>query len=781
MPAHRRAATIADREPRVGRRRFLGYVLAAPTLAVAVGAAVDFLDAAPASAAIPSPPELADEYDVTDALTDAARPTANLISVQVNADGTASFSLPRAETGQGITTAVAMLIAEEMDLPLEKVAVSLSDARPELLFNQLTGASNSMHSLYTPVRTAAAIARGRLLDAAAAQWDVPAQELEGKNGQITHPSGRRAHYGTFARSAASRRTHEVAVPKLKQRSQFTVIGKPRNRMDAHDIVTGRKKFAMDLEVPGAKPTMVRRAPTIQGTLRSVRNMDQVRKMPGITDVAIISSGVAVRGETFGQCIDAVRALDLSWDRGSVDGESDESVRRKLKSATLPITPTRPVTSLLPLSRTGTVQADFTFAFASNTPLETNCAVADIRKDRGEIWSSLKVPIAAKQEIEKVIGVPLTVHVVQGGGSFGRHLFHEAAQEAAEASQKMGKPVKLMWHRTDDFRHGRTHPMSLSRVSSTYAAGNVISYEQRHTSVRTDWGHGLGEIITASAAQHPLGDYTLAQAIFSMSQSTPYNLGVTTQLLNEIQLGFNTGSMRNVYSPNVCCAQELIIDELAKKMGQDAYKFRRALVKDERQRTVLDKVAEVGQWGRSLPDGMAQGIAMHSEYKAATAALFEIDCRPRTVNRKVRDGVTGPRVTRATFVVDPGLCINPRGLEAQVLGGINDAIGIALTFSVHIKNGMPLEGSWDNGFYTRQWNTPQEVNVIILPNSNDNPCGAGELSVAASMAATACAYGRAVGRMPTYFPINHHNKLAFEPLPAEPSIPQSPTDGMAQSY
>jgi len=511
-------------------------------------------------------------------------------------------------------------------------------------------------------------------------------------------------------------------------------------------------------------------------------------MPGVTDIAVITHGVAVRGETFGQCIDALRALDVEWGPGPVDRESDATVLAKLRKATPPMAPlprpTNPAGLLGPPLLTKTIDAEFTFAFASNSPLEPDNAIADVRPGRAEIWAALKVPIVAQEDIARRLGLPrdaVQVHVVEGGGSFGRHLFHDVAAEAAEISQKMGKPVKLSWSRTDNFRQGRTHPMCVSRVRVAYLGSNVIAYEQRHTSAETDFGHGLGEMLTATAAKLPVaGNLSIAETIFQLTQSSPYKFGVTTQLLNEVPLKFSTGSMRNIYSPNVVCAQELVVDRLAAAMGKDPVAFRRAYLKDERLRAVLDKAAEAGGWGRSLPKGVAQGIGLHAEYRGAVAALVEIDCRPETVNRPIEDGVTGPRVTRALIVVDVGFAINPRGLEAQMIGGMNDAIALALTSSLHIKDGLPLEGSWDHYFYTRQWNTPLDMRVIVMPNTRSTPGGAGELGVAPAFAAVACAYARATGTMPTRFPINH-GALGFDPLPAEPSTPQSPTDGLDRVF
>ncbi len=760
----------------VGRRRFLGYLLAAPTLVAA--ARMGAVDVPNAEAAVTSPPEPADVYDLNTMLTDAARPTSNLISVQVHRDGTASFALPRTEVGQGITTSTAMLIAEELELPVEKVRVTLADSRPELVFNQLTGGSNTTIATYTPIRVAAAVAKGRLLEAAAAELGDTVDRLTVHDGVITSSGGKRVTYGALAERAASTRTQRVPV-SLKPRSAFKVIGTRRNRVDALDSVTGRKKFALDLNVPNALPTMVCRPPTINGTVASVANLREVRAMPGITDVAVISTGVAVRGTTFGQCIDAVRALRVSWGPGTEEGASDDTVLKELKAAEVPLA----VPNAGPLAQT--VEGNFTFYFNSNSALEPNCAIADVRPGRAEIWSSLKSPIVTQQAIAKMLGLPqnaVTVHVAQGGGSFGRKLFYDAALEAAEISQKVGKPVKLMWHRTDEFRHGRTHPMCTSRVRVAYTGNNVLSYEQRHTSVFTDFSHGVGEIITAMGDKLPGGDMSFSQTIFGLTANVSYDFGTTTQFLNEVNKGFHTGSMRNVYSPNVCCAQELIVDQLAAKMGKDPYRFRHEFLKNDRSRAVLDKVAEVGRWGRAMPAGTAQGIGFHAEYHGVNAALVEIDCRPQTTGRKIRDAYTGPRVTKVVMAVDVGLPINPRGLEAQMMGGIMDGIALALSSSLHLKDGHFLEGSWDNYFYTREWNTPPELQIIVMPPTTGEPGGAGEFGVASAMAATACAYARATGTMPTSFPINHNSgDLGFEPLPTTPPIPQSPTDGLNHAY
>lgn len=758
----------------LSRRSFVGYVMGGTSLVVAADLVAG---AAPAHAIpIPSLPQVPELYDLNDFLTHCALPTSNLIAIHVDEQGDAHFALPRMEVGQGITTSIGMLIADELDLPLDRVHVTLAPARPELLFNQLTGGSNTLISMSTPVRIAAAVARKALLDAAAIQLGALVTTLTVKGGVISDLLGNTLTYGEAAATAASPTTKRVRV-RLKAAADQAIVGTPQRRVDALDAVTGRKQYAMDLDVPDALPTMVCRAPDLNGTAKSVRNQGDVASMPGVTHVAIIPTGVAVRAKTFGQCIDAVRALDVEWNPGTVAGKSSADILGELRRAQLPL--------VVPKLGASTVEAEFVFHFRSGSALEPNCAVADVRDGEATIWGGLKSPIDTQSKVARALGLPqrkVTVNVVQGGGSFGRKLFSDAAIEAAHASKAFGAPVKLMWHRADEPRQGRVHPMTTSRIRASVLAGSVISFEQRHTAVTTDFTHGLGERLTAEVAALPTGlaNLTFSESIFTLTQELPYNFGVVTQLLNETNHDvnrFNTSSVRNVYSPEVRCANELMVDQLAQRFKQDPVAFRRAHLRSGIVKRVLNRAAELGEWGRAMPAGTAQGIAIHKEYKGATAVLVEIDCRPETVNRKVRDGVTGPRVTKALVVVDCGLVVNPLGVEAQMMGGFMDGMAQALTYSNHLVDGHFLEASWDNSAYTRQWNVPFDFQCEVIDSDRKEPGGAGEAGVAASMAAVACAYARATGTLPKEFPINFHDPLHFEPKSFVPSVPESPVNGL----
>ncbi|WP_327723706.1 xanthine dehydrogenase family protein molybdopterin-binding subunit [Streptomyces europaeiscabiei] len=732
---------------RHSRRRFLTYLVAAPTLAVATKIGLDAYAPDVADAAIPTLPAPADLVDLGDLLILAGAPTANMLVLSVDEEGIAHFRLPREEVGQGLTTAVAMLVAEELDTPLDRVRIQLDDARPELLFNQLTGSSNSIRSLYDPVRHTAAAARARMVRAAAKQWGLRAGDLAVRQGVVVAPDGRTASYGSLSAAAASLDLGSLVVTPKKE-SEHTVVGSPTSRIDARAMVTGKQVYTLDLDVPGAKPCMVRRPPTINGTVKAVNNEAAVRAMPGVLDVVTIDSGVAVVAETFGQALDGKEALDVTWGPGSVDALSDDAITARLKAAT----PSLDVLGLLVKK----VEGEFDFAFASHAPLETNSAVADVRADRAEIWSGLKSPIVAQAAIARAVGLPVSkvkVHVVQSGGSFGRRLFHDAALEAAVVSKKSGRPVRLMWSRIDDMRHGRMRPATHHRIRATYAVGQVLTFQHRVAAVETDFRHGLGDAITAAAAGLPsgIGNATFAQTLFLTTVKSPYNFGFTTQTLTEVPVKMHTGSWRSVYSANTRGAEEIIVDELAAKLGKDPVVFRREFLKTARQRAVLDRAATEGDWGRSLPDGWAQGVAFHDEYKACTACLVEIDA---TDPKK-------PRVTKAVIVADVGRVINPRGLEAQLLGGLTDAISTTLRAGLHIDEGLPLEGSYSQFHYARQKDSPKDVRIFVIEGA-DEPGGAGELGVPAAVGAVANAYARATGTKPRRFPVNFD--VDFTPFP-----------------
>ena len=735
------------------RRSLLAYAVSAPVMTVAAGFGVNL--ATPSGAmAVPlplTPADTVDYYDVGDSLVQTSLPTMPLVSLTVGTDGRVRLDLPRLESGQGIATACGMMVAEELDVPLSMVDVTAADARPELVYNQISGGSAAVRCFDAALPLIAAGARARLLAAAAQQWGISTIGLTVNAGVVIAPDGRTATYGSLTVTASALPLPTGVLPKSA--SQYTVIGVRSGRLDARDIVTGKKKFTLDQDVPNAKPTMLRMPSQIRGTVVSVNNLNAVSGMPGVIAVVVIPSGgtivpnppgVAVMAETFGQAYAAALALDISWGNGPLAGQSDATILATLKASIAPL-------AVPPLGAL-TVDGDFSFHAATHCPLEVECAIADVRSDRAEIWAGLQTPIITKQAIAIDLGLPadkVTVHVVPSGGSFGRRLFWDPVQVAAQVSKITGRACKLMYHRTDDIRQTRLRPPQYHKVRATLLLGQVLSYEQRIAAVRLDARHGFGEIGTATAGalptivQQTVGNLGYEEFFFKTMVSSPYNFGVSTKVLTPVALDMNTVSYRSVHIQPARSVEEIIVDEIARKLGKDPYAFRLEYLRSERARAVLTAVASAGNWGKPMPAGFAQGLAVHQESRSFTASLVEIDATDPS----------NAKVVRATIAIDVGKPINPSGIEAQLQGGLAESIALVLNVGLTIKNGLPLESSYANYRYTKMKDYPKNVQIIIMPNKGDAIGGLGEVGLSANSGAIANAYARATGLKPRNFPLN----------------------------
>jgi len=754
--------TSADAVPSPGRRRVLAFAVSAPVMTIAAGFGTNLLVPSRAEAALPlplTPPDTVDYYDVGDSLVQTALPTMPLVKLSVGTDGVATLDLPRLESGQGIATAVGMMVAEELDLPLSMVRVTASDARPELIFNQISGGSSAVRSFAAAMPLIASSARARLLNAAAIRLGVSASGLTVQAGVVFAADGRSIPYGELTALAA---TLPLPVGVPKPASQYKIVGKPANRLDARDIVTGKKKFTMDQAVPNAMPTVLRMPTQIRGTTIRVNNEAAVRAMPGVIAVVVIPPGgsivpnppgVAVMAETFGQAWDAGNALNVTWGDGPLKGQSNDSILATCKSSIAPLA--------LPPLGAATVEGEFTFAPANHAPLEVECAIADVRANSAEIWAGLQTPIVCQQSIAADLGLPqsaVKVHVIPAGGSFGRRLFWDPVQVAVQVSKATGRICKLMYLRANDMRHTRLRPPQYHKVRATILLGQVISYEQRVAAVRLDARHGFGEMFTAAAGAAPvgvqqsIGNLAYEEVFFKTMVSSPYNFGVGTKVLTPVNLDMNTVSYRSVHIQPARSVEEIMVDEIAKKLGRDPLAFRLEYLRLPRARAVLQAVADAGGWGKSMPAGTAQGIAVHQESRSFIACLVEIDCTTPS----------SPRVTRATIAVDVGNPINPRGIEAQCEGGLAESISLVLSSGLHVQDGLPLEGSYSQYHFGRQKNYPKDVKVIVMPANGGAIGGMGEVGLSASSGAIANAYARATGIKPRNFPLIF--PVDFTPFP-----------------
>jgi isoquinoline 1-oxidoreductase beta subunit len=270
---------------------------------------------------------------------------------------------------------------------------------------------------------------------------------------------------------------------------------------------------------------------------------------------------------------------------------------------------------------------------------------------------------------------------------------------------------------------------------------VVGHEHRIGAVEMSWRFGFGEALTAGGAEMG-GNGMYSQGIINLQVRSPYNFGRTSLALQELQIGIDTVAWRSVWSAMARCAEEIMVDEVAAKLGEDPLAFRLRSVKNDRARAVLQKAADAGQWGRQMAPGTAQGLGFHEEYRSCVAYLVELDAR---VRRNVR-------VTKAVVAVDAGHPINPRGLAAQMEGGLGDAIARTLLAGLHIDHGAVRESGLHDYRLTRQFHYPTDVSVFVMPSTTGRPGGAGELGVTAASGAVANAWARATGTKPRRFPL-----------------------------
>jgi isoquinoline 1-oxidoreductase beta subunit len=715
------------------RRSLLAYAATAPVATTAVGL-LGTSTKAEALALPLTPPDTTDLYDVGDSLVELGALTMPLVKLSIGADGVYTMALPRLEQGTGIATAVAMMIAEEAGVPLSMVKVTSADAQPELQYNQITGGSCSVRA-FEPVLPAMVLA-ARLKAGLPPQAGAP-----------------------------------------KDPSQYKVLGKRYGKLDARDIVTGKKKFTMDQNVPGAVPTMCRMPSTLRGTVVSVNNRAAVLAMPGVIAVEIIPAGglivkippgVAVMAETFGQCWDACNALDITWGDGPLKGQDDASIRNTLRAAIPPLLPAPPGTI--------SIDAEFTWKAASAVPMEVECAIVDATKpDFCEIWAGMQTPIVAAQSTALELGLlptQVVAHCIPSGGAFGRRLFWDPVQVAAQISKKTGLICKLMYHRSDDIRHTRMRPPQVHKVRATMLPptlllpGNVLSYQQSIGIVRLDARHGYGDLGTATAGALPLqvtqtvGNLGYEQFFFKTMVTSPYNFGASAKLLFPVAIEMNTVSYRSVHINPARTVEEIVVDEMAAKLGRDPLQFRMEFLRLARAKAVLQRVAGAANWGKAMPAGFAQGLAVHMESRSFSACIVELDARD-PLNCKV---------TKVTLVIDAGKPINPSGIEQQCHGGIAEAISLVLKTGINVKDGLPQEGSYNQYTFAKMRDFPKDVQVIIMPNVGESASGMGEVAMTAPSGAIANAYARATGIKPRNFPLNAQPVYTPTPAGQLPAVP-----------
>ena len=681
--------------------------------------------------------------------------------IKIAADGSVVMAMPRAEMGQGIHTALPMLVAEELDIALTQVRIEQAgadsiygnvsmmladvsghpmasegpDGMPytvrlkrhlmgkvarELGINA-TGGSSSVADAWGPVRLAAATARASLLGAAAAQWKLPLADLQIQNGRVTHASGKSASLAELASAAASHSPDEVT---LKPRASWKLLGTSAARVDVSAKVNGTAQYGLDVRLPGMLYASVRQCPMLGGGLAPV-DAKQVEGKPGVEQLVMLPSlagstaGVAVVARSWWQAQQAVQGLKVDWTTpasGKLDtkiiAEALETVARRGGGKTF--FSAGNVTQAESFSAT-TVESFYSAPYLAHATMEPMNCTARVADGKVEIWAPTQVPQLARAAAAKVAGVELaqvTLHQTLLGGGFGRRLeVDSVAQAVCIAMATQGKPVQLIWSREEDIQHDFYRPMNVALLRAGFdknksvislriqSAGQAIAphFMNRHFSVMSD-------------SDSP--DKATAEGLCDI----PYGFGNQKMSHNESPMGVPVGFWRSVGHSHNAFFSECFVDEMAEASGLDPLAFRREwLAEAPRHLKVLNLAASKAKWGEPLPAGRARGMALHQSFGSIVAQVAEVS---------VEKGV--PRVHHVVCAMDCGTVVNPGVVAQQVESSVVFALTAALYGKIDIEGGEVQQSTFTNYPLLQLAQTPH-VQTYLLDSERD-PTGAGEPAV-----------------------------------------------------
>jgi isoquinoline 1-oxidoreductase beta subunit len=648
--------------------------------------------------------------------------------VRVGTDDGVTVYVSKAEMGQGIAMGFCTLVADELDVPLDRVKfvfAPVSKAYADPFFgDETTGGSTSMAGSFLPLRKAGATARAMLITTAAKNWGVPATDCTTANGAVLHAaSNRQAGYGSLAMAAAS-----LPVPTdtpLKSADSFKLIGKAHNpRVDIPSKVNGTAKYGLDVKVPGMVYASIARSPVFGGSVKSF-DTKAAKKVRGVLDVVEVSSGVAVVATNTWAARQGRNALKIEWN----DGPNAKLNSSELNAEARALVPHSKLVGKIgdPSSATGhTLHATFQGPFLAHAAMEPMNATAWVRDDAVDVWAPTQVPSRCQSSAMKISGLPAekcSIHTTLLGGGFGRKLEVDAVEDALEVSKAIRKPVKVTFTREDDIQHDFYRPMSVNVVSGTVdTSGNLVSLV--HTvvapSIAKRWLPVFFKDGIDPLAMDGAGNivYAIPNAEFRYAE---HDHGVPVGFMRAPAGNFN------------CFATESFMDELAHAAGKDPLAFRLALLgKDPRAAAVLQLAASKSGYGKAMPPGRAQGIALGLWGGSYSAIVAEVSLHEKNV-----------KVHRAHIAVDVGTVVNPDIVVSQATGSLLFGLAMARTSKITIENGRVVQNNFYDYTVLRHDDAP-EVNVSIVP-STVKPTGVGELGVPAIAPAVANAVFKLNGK------------------------------------
>ena len=665
----------------------------------------------------------------------------------IQPDNTIIVRIARSEMGQGSFTALPMLVCEELECDWTKVKGEYASATENLdnsFGSMSTGGSRAIRDSQEMLRKAGASAREMLLAAAAQKWGVPRGELKVENGVITHvPSGRSLTYGEIA-EAASKLSPPQDV-KLKDPSEWKLVGKKQARFDIPDKVMGRPVYGIDVRIPGMLYATIVQCPVFGGKLKGYDEA-KIKGMPGVRQVVAMSDWVAVVGDSYWQVRQALAALPVTWDEGANAKVDDAAIKEMLRgglAATDAAVATNEGDVKAALGKSAKVlEAEYYAPFLAHATMEPMNCTAHVMADKVEVWApsqNAQATLAAAAQAAGVDPKKVEVHITMLGGGFGRRgAFQDFARQAVTISKAAGKPVKLLWSREEDMRHDFYRPVSMAKLTAGLdASGMPIAWQTRVT------GQSILIAVRPNEVKNGL-DKNFLEGLAEM----PYefqNIFVDYAMRNtHVPVGF----WRSVNSSQNAFYKESFLDEVAHAGGQDPYELRRKLLKNHpKQLAVLDAAAKQAGWGTPLPQGVHRGIAYHDSYGSLVAQVAEVSVG---ANNELK-------VHRIVCAVDSGYVVNPDTVVTQIESAIVYGLTAAFYDKITIKNGRVEQSNFDDYPMLRLKAMPR-IEVVQVP-SGGFWGGIGEVGLPPVAPAVCNAIFAATGKRIRSLPLRDHGLTA----------------------
>lgn len=644
----------------------------------------------------------------------AAAPAANAF-LRVGSDDSVTVLIAHSEMGQGIWTALPMLIAEELDADWSRVRVEHAPAAPvyaHTVFGmQMTGGSSSTWSEFERYRQAGATARALLVQAAAKQWGVNPADCRVENGIVSSGS-HIARFGELAEAANALPAPDKVA--LKEPKDWKLIGKATKRLDTPEKITGRATFGMDVKFDGLLTAVVARPPVFGGTVKSY-DAAKAKAVPGVRSVVQVPSGIAVVADHFWAARQGREALSVEWDLGPNAALDTAALQAEFQR--LADTPGLaaakagdPAQAMKQAARQ--LQADYSVPYLAHAPMEPLNATVRIGPDRCEIWAGTQFQTLDQMVAAQITGLKpeqVQIHTTFLGGGFGRRATptSDFVSEAVHVAKAAGQPVKTVWTREDDVRGGYYRPAYLHRVRiGVDAQGLPVA-----------WQHAVvGQSILVGTPMEPMmvKDGVDATSVEGVVDS-PYLKGIGAHRveIHSPKTGIPVLWWRSVGHSHTAFVMEGLVDELALAAKQDPVEYRRALLRDHpRHLGVLNLAAEKAGWATPPPKGRARGVAVHESFGSIIAQVAEVSAQDGRI-----------RVHRVTCAVDCGIAVNPIGIAAQMESGVAFGLGAALHSRLDFREGRVQQSNFHDYVVLRLDEMPQ-VDVHIVP-STEKPGGVGE--------------------------------------------------------